>query len=231
MAQENDLPGPPERRAFGVPRRREEITELLTEAYTRNDLEQGEFEQRVERAQHAQTIEELEALIADFPPEVKHRHTASGVPAHPTAAMGGDIAEQVAALDAMSAPTRFTLIGDQHTAILPSDPRVLRASAVIGDSHVDLRALSGMSGVFLLKVAAWIGDTKITVPRGTPVQIRLFTLIGDQRRGKKGDGFLSRLARRFGATPEKKEEPPGLPGPTVVVTGFRLIGDTVIIEE
>lgn len=231
MSQSNNPPEPPERRAFGVPRRREEIVELLTEAYASNDLEQVEFEQRVERAHHAQTIEELEELIVDFPPDVRHRHTASGMPSHPTGAMGGDMEEQVVTLDAMSAPTRFTLIGDQHIAIVPSDPRVLRSSSVIGDSHVDLRPLSGMSGVFLLKVATLIGDTKIIVPGGTQVHIRLLNVIGDQRRGKKGDGFFSRLAKTFGATPEKKEEPHRLPGPTVVVTGFRLIGDTVILED
>ncbi len=218
-------------RAFGVPRRREEIIALLKEAYTHNDLEQLELERRLELAEEARTIEELEALIADFPSPISAADARPTAMPNPAAAIDMDLEGQISALDGMVAPTRFTLLGDQHIAITPAEPRVLATACVIGDTKVDLRALSGMPGAFLLKVVKLFGDTKIVVSKGTQVHVRQFSLIGDQRRGRKGDGLLAKLAGMFGAASDQKSETPSLPGPTVVVTGFRLIGDTVIVED
>ncbi len=217
--------------AFGVPARRERIIAMLTEAYARNDLEQREFERRVEQAERAETLEELETLIADFPPEARERYGAPGAPADNPAVVPADLERRVAELDGESAPTRVSLIGDQHITVLPTDPRVLRSVCVIGDSHVDLRALAGVPGVFLLKIATVIGDTRITVPAGTRVEMRGTTLIGDQSRPGRGGGFLKRLGRKLGVVPQLPDAPPGPPGPTVVVTGFKLIGDTVILDD
>jgi hypothetical protein len=103
--------------------------------------------------------------------------------------------------------------------------------AVIGDARVDLRALSGTSGAFLLKVAVLIGDTKIIVPRGTRVHMRLISIIGGQRRPRRRTAFRSWLAGKIGAEAEKEELPHNLPAPIVVVTGFKLIGDVIIVED
>ena len=90
---------------------------------------------------------------------------------------------------------------------------------------------SGECGVILVKIVALIGDTRIIVPRGTPVDIRLLNLIGDQKRKKLGGRLLKRLARQFGGNDTRDPDVAGWPGPTVVVTGVRLIGDTEILEE
>ena len=227
----NDSPANGDGRVFGVPRKRQEIIELLTEAYARDYVEQDEFERRLERAERARTIEELEKIIADFPPGILEGHPARSAAAPPEIEIDGSLERQVEILDGLGAPTRFTLLGDQHLDILPNQPRVLRSVSVIGDTRIDLRALSGIKGVFLLKIAALIGDTKIVVPGGTQVQMRLFSLIGGQRRARKGEGILSRFARKIGVAPEKEQETPGLPGPTVVVTGVKLIGDIVVVED
>jgi hypothetical protein len=201
---------------------------MLTEAYARNDLEQAEFERRVEHAQGAQTLEELETLVADFPAEARELY---GTPAaEPLVLAPADLERRVVELDGESAPTRFSLIGDQHIRVLPTDPRVLRSVSIIGDAHVDLRALAGEKGVFLLKVATLIGDTKIMVPAGTRVETRAMTLIGDLTRGPKGHGLLHRIANRLGIAPLVPETRHTAPGPTVVVTGFKIIGDTQIVE-
>lgn len=227
----NNSPANGEGRVFGVPKRRQEIIGLLTEAYARDYLEQDEFERRLERVERARTIEELEAVIADFPAGSLEGHQARGAAVPPKVEIEGDLERQVEILDGLDAPTRFTLLGDQHLVIRPDEPRVLRSVSVIGDTRIDLRALSGTPGVFLLKIAAVIGDTKIVVPGGTQVQMRLFSLIGGQRRTRKGEGLLARVARKIGAVPEKNEEAPRLPGPTVVVTGVNLIGDIVVVED
>lgn len=238
MTPVSDLPAPAEGSSFGVPARRERIIAILTEAYARNDLEQRVFEQRVEQAELCRTLEQLDALIADFPPEARERYGSADSPAIPGSAPVAALAPQeiermVAKLDGESAPTRFGLIGDQHVTVRPADPRVVRSVVAIGDSHVDLRPLAGEGGVFLLKISSLIGDTRITVSSGTQVDIRAVTVIGDQtRKDKRKGGFIKRIGRKLGVIgDEEPEAPRGLPGPLVVVTGFKLIGDTVILEE
>ena len=215
--------------SYGVPARRKRITELLTEAYARDDLEQREFELRIELVEQARTVEELDQLIADFPSDVvREVGPRSGVSIRPES---GELEREVSRLDGLAAPTQLNVLGDQHIALGRMDPRVVRSVSVIGDCAVDLRGLSGEGGVILVKIVALIGDTRIIVPRGTPVDIRLLNLIGDQKRKKLGGRQLKRLARQFGADDTHDPDVADRPGPTVVVTGVRLIGDTEILEE
>jgi hypothetical protein len=218
------------------------VVQLLTEAYARDDLEQAEFEHRLERAEQARTIEELDALIADFPEEMRRSLESASPEAYSSAGSpavtGGtapvdreELEREVTRLDGLAAPTRFNILGDQQIDIGPADPRVVRSLSLIGDCNVDLRDLSGTPGVFLLKVVAVIGDTRIIVPRGTQVEMRVFGLIGDQKHARRGSGLMKRLARKLGLADELDEQLAGPAGPTVVVTGLKLIGDTVIVEE
>lgn len=216
-------------RAYGVPSRRVQVVKLLTEAYANDDLEEGEFERRIELAEHAETIEELEELVADFPPELL---AAAGPPAAMQTSVpvtGQELDREVARLQGIAAPTRVNLIGDQMTSVDRSDPRALQSVSLLGDATVDLRALAGEQGVFLLKITAALGDTRIVVPPGTAVDLRLVTLLGDQKHSKRGSSRWRKLARKLLATPEEPPEP-SAPGPTVVVTGFKLLGDTEVVE-
>jgi len=54
----------------GVPAKRLEIVEILNQIYSRNFIELEELEKRVEAAEYAQTLEDLEKIIADVPPEI-----------------------------------------------------------------------------------------------------------------------------------------------------------------
>jgi hypothetical protein len=221
-------------RAYGVPAKRARIIKLLTEAYAADDLDEAEFERRVERAESARTIEDLDALIADFPPDVI---AAAGAPAPggatlPVRLSREEVDREVARLDELPARTKFSLLGDNTIALHPEDPPVAQAMSLIGDSTVDLRELAGRSGVVLVKVAAAIGDTRIVVPRGTPVDLRLIGLIGDQQRMSRRRGnLLGKLARKLGIVEDRAEPNVLKPGPTVVVTGFHIIGDTIVVEE
>lgn len=53
--------------AVGVPARREEVTEILNEAFARNVIELEELEERLGAVQDARYLEELNKLIADLP--------------------------------------------------------------------------------------------------------------------------------------------------------------------
>jgi hypothetical protein len=234
MGSASDFPERGEGHAYGVPARRARILELLSDAYARDDLDELEFERRVERAHTARTIEELDALVSDFPEEIVNAGPAlspnSVGPKGLAPLSREEIDREIARLDDLEAPTRMSIIGDNRIALYPEDDRVVRSVSLIGDSRVDVRALAGQSGVVLVKVAAAIGDTCIVVPRGTPVDIRVVSLIGEQKKSRRSEGFMKRLGRKLGVV-EEPEPQPGPPAPTVVVTGFKLIGDITIEEE
>lgn len=52
---------------YGVPKLRRQILQRLADAYADDNLELSEYERRVRAAEYAATIEQLEALVADFP--------------------------------------------------------------------------------------------------------------------------------------------------------------------
>ncbi len=231
MGSSDDLPDRPKGRTYGVPAAKQTITRLLSEAYARDDLEQTEFERRIERVEEARTIEELEELVEDFP---EHLRKAIDTPTGATDAVrmtGDELETEIARLDGLSAPTTVNLLGDKHIVIRPQDQRVVRTVSVIGDCEIDLRGLTGEGGAVLVKVIGLIGETRIIVPKATTVDLRLLDIIGDHQRKQRSDSLVKKLAKKFGFLEEPEESVPALPGPTVVVTGFRLIGDTVVVED
>jgi len=228
-------------RAYGVPSRRARVIDLLTEAYARNDLDEGEFERRVELAEQARTIEELDRVVADFPPGLVAALEAEAVAPRPGSPPGisgvrspvpltaDQLRGEVARLDSLPVATRFNLLGDLKVLVRREDERVVKSVSLLGDCTVDLRDLGGEGGAVLVKSVSLLGDTRVLVTPGTTVEVRLFGLIGDQERRREG-GFLKRLGRKLGISGEEEGQHPKPPGPTVVITGFRLIGDTVIVE-
>ena len=57
----------PDKRRYGLPRRRNEICDLLARAYTDNQIELEDYEHRLELANRAECLEDLERVIHDFP--------------------------------------------------------------------------------------------------------------------------------------------------------------------
>lgn len=194
---------------YGVPARRKEITGRLSEAYSRDMLEQREFETRLERAEAAQTIEELDALVADFGP---------GAPEVPAAGGG----------------RHLSILGDQTHVLVPGAEESFRGLALLGNFTVDLRAFRGSGKTLTVRLSGFLGDAKVLVPPGTRVIRRSTLFLGDYRvqRAREPGGIKKFLTQVFG----RSDPPPGSPfppdgtPPTVVLTGIRLLGD-VVVEE
>ena len=67
--------------AYGISKRRREIIRRLSEAYSEDDLSLEDYEYRVHTAERATSIDELTAIVADFPddrPEIQHARADSG---------------------------------------------------------------------------------------------------------------------------------------------------------
>jgi hypothetical protein len=205
-------------RAFGAPARRQAVLELLKEAYAHDQLDAEEYERRAELAVAARTIEELDRIVADFPADI--RPAAAALPASEA---------EIDRLDGLSAPTEVTVFGDQRIVAVRGEPPLQRSVSLLGDVVLDLRPLSGQGGVYLIKIVSGIGDTKIIVPPGTVVESRHLSVLGDKAK-RRSFGFLKRLGRNLGLLPAD-DRPASPPGPRVIVTGFKFLGDTVIVEE
>ena len=171
-------------------------------------------------------------MVADFPADlVAGADTPSRAGTSPPVALSReDVDREVARLEGLSVSTRFSLIGDHRVQLRPEEQRAVRAVSVIGDSKIDLRELSGEPGVVLINVVSCIGSTRIVVPRGTQVDVRMTGLIGEQRRIRRGGSLIKRIGQKLGVVDENSDQSSPRPGPTVVVTGFRFIGDTIITE-
>ena len=195
---------------YGVPARRKEIATRLSEAYSRDMLDQREFESRLERAEAAGTIEELERLVADFGPEPKAVADAKG--------------QKV-----------VTVLSDQSHILVPGEHDGLSSFSVLGDVKIDLRAFRGSGRTFTLRVSGFLGDVGIRVPAGTKVVRRLRTILGESRHvlAKKPGQVRQLWDRLFGTVdrvPEASSPASGAP-PILILEGLRVLGDVTIEES
>lgn len=201
----------PKGTTYGVPARRKQIADRLSDAYSRDMLDQREFESRLERAEAAGTIEELDALVADF------GQPQATVPTSP------------------AGERSFAVIGDQSHVLVPGGPESFRAFTVLGDVKVDLRAFRGSGRTLTVEVSGVVGDAKVLVPHGAIVVRRARTVLGDTHlRLAKEPGVAKKFfAQVFGRSdvPPASPFPDQGPPPTVVLTGWRLLGDVVIEED
>jgi len=208
MAMEK-RPGP-QGTTYGVPVRRKEITGRLSEAYSQDMLDQREFEGRLERAEAASTIEELDALVADFGPTPR---AGKPVPTGRT----------------------FTVLSSQSHILVPGDSTGLHAVSILGDVKIDLRAFRGSGLTLNLRVSGLLGDVGIRVPPGTKVIRRGQVVLGEYRYilAKKPGQVRQIWERLFGteervpAAPFPAEGPP----PTLVLEGVRVLGDVTVEES
>jgi hypothetical protein len=75
---------PEMRRIIGLPQKREEVTAILSECYSRDLMSLEEYENRIELVHAASTLDELERLTSDVPAEVLAGLTAGvSVPTPP----------------------------------------------------------------------------------------------------------------------------------------------------
>lgn len=197
---------------YGVPARRKEITARLSEAYSRDMLDQREFETRLERAEAASTIEQLEALVADFGPEAP----VSGLPELPEKRV-------------------VNVLSDLNQVLVPGVQDAYRAMTWLGDVRLDLRAFRGSGRTVVLQISGGLGDLGIQVPSGTRVLYKGRTILGEYRHvPAKRPGQVKQLwDRLFGSTPVPPASPFPVDGPppTLVLEGTRFLGDITIREE
>ena len=195
----------PEKRKYGVPEFRNRILRRLETAYADNKLELDEYEKRLDLAYKAEYVEDLEALVRDFP---GHRQPA-----------GRDFTRE-ADTDISEAEddTKITLIGDQHLTAEDFSGKRIQSLSLLGDVNIDIRRFRDSEEPVRIKLFSLIGDTRVIIPRGMKVINRL--------KGVLGDFELVRNEEQL-----DREEGLEEYGGTCILEGFSLLGDISIREE
>ena len=195
----------PEKRKYGVPDYRDKIIRHLETAYADNKLELDEYEKRLELAYKAEFMEDLEALVHDFPT---------------LQADAGREMENNTDTDISEADdeTNITLIGDQHLTAEDFSNRKIRSVSILGDVNIDVRSFRNSEGPVRINIYSFIGDTRIIIPRGMKVKNRFRSLLGDYELVRNEEQNLQEKG---------SEEFKG----TCILEGFSLLGDVSIREE
>lgn len=148
------MDGDLEKRRYGLTERRREVCDLLAQAFAADRIELEDYERRLDLANSADCIEDLERVIHDFPADVR----------------GSDRPE---------ADTKPAIVGDQHVDHHSYEPGAIRSIALVGDVTVYLEPPPPGSDPVVLTVFSLIGDTTVIVPRGMSVRNKVVSLLGD----------------------------------------------------
>ena len=144
---------------YGVPKLRRRIRQRLADAYADDNLELAEYERRVRAVEHATSIGQLEALVADFP---------DGRRLPPRAASGPPVAGAGAAV---------TVMGERDLEVQGVQDLPRQVINVMGATRIDLS--DAPPGVYELRVYNVMGELQVAVPYGTQVNRTLWNLLGD----------------------------------------------------
>jgi hypothetical protein len=134
--------------------RREQVIQLLTDAFANDLLDVAKFEDRTALAHAAGTVAELDALVADLAPlPANAKHTALVPIAQQPAALVESRRRRVLAI--------FSHIERSGGWAIPPDLRVL---SVFGNATLDLREARFAPGVTEITARVVFGNLEVIVP-------------------------------------------------------------------
>ena len=230
MANASDFNGADGAGGFGLPKMRARALDRLARAYAEDDLDLAEYERRTASANAAASVDQIVDLMRDVPDfDLGSYGSTASRSTSPTATSGGQPAE----FTPSETETRVQVLGDQNYEIADLPGGGLSIVTILGDSTVDL---SGIEPGRTVRIGgfALLGDLKVIVPQGTRISTKQITILGDvvRRSGSKLKRKLRDIAldakmhRREAEGAEYYDSHP----PRVVIAGFKLLGDTQIIE-
>jgi hypothetical protein len=216
MRSEEDMT--PDR--YGLPKVRRAALDRLARAYAEDDLELEDYEDRTEALEAAGSLQDVARVMADIPdfdPETFTGGGAQFLPPRPAftgreshVGPAGGPGRQGDAAPA----TAIQIIGDRKVSLADFRNGEIRIFTLLGDTKVDLSDLRSGETAYVRDFGL-LGDFTLRVPTGTQVIRRRIVLLGDEKRVSP-------------AMPAAASPPP-VP-PRVVIEGFRLLGDTKIVD-
>jgi len=183
--------------------RREQTIDVLGHHFANDVLSMEEYERRVDVAQRAGTVEELDVLMADL-----------RSPAEESTALAKPAAVKV--LPAEKVPETRSVISVLGSATRKGEwtvPRELKVVSVLGETELDFREARLSEGITRINAVAVLGEVRILVPPGLRVDI-------------EGSGILGEFEDGDGDTRGVSED-----GPTLRVGGVAVLGEVKVTSR
>lgn len=170
--------------------RRQLALDRLTEAFSRDTISMEAYESRVATIQRATRPEEIDSGVSGLPP----------LPASPqprdAKARGGRAPATV-----LANPIDPRLKGEETVACVMGN-RVLQGDflsgdkigvfTVMGSTRIDLTATALPPGRLKIDAFCVMGDVKVIVPRGLPVKMNTFPIMGNSHIDREVDRRITR---------------------------------------
>lgn len=196
---------------YGLPKKRDEVIEALKEAYANENLEEQEFEKRLDEAMKAESNEALQVVLFDFPAEIRNKvfpqnddlPTASQSQNLPVPTkvnkvkviMGNDNRIMPEFSNAISKVSAFMSNQklDFRVSKVPETPISLHVENFMSNTDIDLRneLLDGKQ--INLHMSGALGNIKIYLPRGVTINRNVQMMGGNFRIKDKQRSWIKRL--------------------------------------
>lgn len=194
---------------------RDRTVALLGQRFAEDVIDADELDQRMERAQTAESIDALRKLTADLEdPSAPEPGLAPYAGAPPAEIM--PISTSVALArpeDVREHQRSVTIFGETKTVGVWTPPRILTAFTAFGDTVLDFREARMAPGVTEVELQTLIGDIDIIVPPGLAVEVGCHAI-------------LASLSTDDEITREPTNPDPN--APRLRITGFALLADVSI---
>ena len=164
-----------EKRKMGVPQYREQVSEVLSECFSQNLLDLEELERRQDLIQKADTIEDLDLIIADAPANIRNALTVPQKVSKPTSIVEFRRKEK----------TAFCMMGSRNLRGRNLESQETNAITLMGETVADFRDLELPEKPLVLNIVNVMGSTHIIVNPETPVDFEVLTIMGESKEGRK----------------------------------------------
>ncbi|AZQ61404.1 DUF1707 domain-containing protein [Flammeovirga pectinis] len=237
---------------FGLPKKRQKALDLLQKAFSDGDLDENDYENRLELAMKADSGEALKLVFSDFPDQYVHQITSSKVVGKPVTATKLVVHQNVDKLSLnilggkntvihrlSEVPSRFfTIVGEQKISFSSEELTNAEASfeivTVVGETKIDLRAHCLEGAVLNLRLTKVLGEVNIKVARGTRVVDQTKKVLSEYKYGLKSKSWKKRFMKTFSSDDEKNEIAQSNDAPTVnctvILEGLCVLGTVNITE-
>jgi DUF1707 SHOCT-like domain/Cell wall-active antibiotics response LiaF, C-terminal len=156
----------------GVGERREQVVEDLMEHFANDVMELAEFERRLDVANRSETLEELDALLADMPTTRPLMRSAKLTPAR------GGAAVVVSSEDVRAHSLMIAVFGGTSRRGRWVPARRNTAIGILGGVQLDFREAMLGPGVTEVAVFACMGGVEIIVPPEMAVEVDGMAIMG-----------------------------------------------------
>lgn len=217
---------------YGLPKLREQVINVLEQAYIGNNLDADDYEQRLVLAHSAKSVEELKNVIHDFPQKdhifPKSKAVTPRQTTTPTTTIDTEqlLAPVKGLIHSIENADSMSVIGDCYLSTFDLNQPNVKIVRGIGNAVIDLRDIGHKYSHVRIESYGLIGDVYIRVPMTAHVKRKMFLLLGEktQRVRNKAKSFFDKLFGTKNMTPRYNK---GLTAPevTIEIVGFNLIGN------